>query len=66
MGQEETIKRRDKKMVATTEKIRNSNIDYKHCYVDGHMEDKLWKLHPKLCPKWLKSKGKEMEATKTK
>ena len=51
MGQEETIKRRDKKMVATTEKKRNSNIDYKHCYVDGHMEDKLWKLHPKLCPK---------------
>jgi hypothetical protein len=38
-------------MVATTKKIRNPNIDYKHCDVDGHMEEKLWKLHPELCPK---------------
>jgi hypothetical protein len=32
----------------------------------GTHEEKCWKLHPKLHPKWLKSKGKEKEATETK
>jgi hypothetical protein len=30
------------------------------------MEEKCWKLHPELCPKWIKSKGKEKVATETK
>jgi len=51
MVQEEARKIRDKKMVATTGKIMNPNIDCKHYDVDGHMEEKLWKLHPELCPK---------------
>jgi hypothetical protein len=32
----------------------------------GTQEEKCWKLHPELHPKWLKSKGKEKESTKTK
>jgi hypothetical protein len=40
MGQEEAIKRRDKKMTMTTEKQRDPNRHCKHYDVDGHMEDK--------------------------
>jgi hypothetical protein len=66
MGQEETSKRRDKKMTATTEKWKDLNRHCKHCDVDGHMEEKCWKLHPELPPKWLKSKGKAKGSTETK
>jgi len=30
------------------------------------MEEKCWKLHPELHPKWLKYKGKTKVSTKTK
>jgi hypothetical protein len=66
MGQEETNKRRDKKMTTTTEKQRDPNRHCKHCDVDGHTEEKCWKLHQELRPKWLKSKGKAKGATETK
>jgi hypothetical protein len=66
MGQEETNKKRDKKIAATTKKRRDPNRHCKHCDVDGHTKEKCWKLHPELHPKWLKSKGKAKEATETK
>jgi hypothetical protein len=34
--------------------------------VDGQTEEKCWKLHLELCPKWINSKGKENANTKTK
>jgi hypothetical protein len=36
MGQEETNKKRDKKIATTTEKRRDPNRHCKHCDVDGH------------------------------
>jgi hypothetical protein len=66
MGQEETNNKRDKKMEATTEKRRDPNRHCKHYDVDGHTEEKCQKIHPKLHPNWLDSKGKAKEATKTK
>jgi hypothetical protein len=51
ISQEETDKKRDKKMKSTVEKRRDPNKHCQHCYVDGNVEEKCWKLHPKLCPK---------------
>jgi hypothetical protein len=48
------------------QKKRDPNRHCKHCDVDGHMEEKCWKLHLELHPKWLKSKRKEKETTETK
>jgi len=66
MGQEKTNKRKDKKMTTTAEKWRDPNRHYKHCNVDGHTKEKCWKIHQKLRPKWLKSKGKSKGANEKK
>jgi hypothetical protein len=66
MGQEETNKKRDKKISATIEKMRDPNKHCKNCDVDGHTEEKCCKIHPELSPKWLKSKGKSKVATEIK
>ena len=46
MGQEEADKKRDKKIATTTKKMRDRDRHCKHCNVDGHIEDKCWKIHP--------------------
>jgi hypothetical protein len=66
MGQEETCKKRDNNIATTAEERTDPNIHCKHCNVDGHTEEKCWKLHLELHPKWLKSKGKEKVYTETK
>jgi len=66
MGQEETSKKRDKKIAATVEKRRDHNRNCKHCDVDGNTKEKGWKIHPELHPKWLNSKRKTKEVVETK
>jgi hypothetical protein len=66
MGQEETNKKRDKKIATTTEKRRDPNRHCKHCDVDGHMKEKCWKLHLKLHPKCLNSKRETKEVVEKK
>ena len=46
MGQEETHKKRDKKIEITTDKRRDRERHCKHCNLDGHMEESYWKIHP--------------------
>jgi len=59
MGQEETSKKGDKKVVTTAEKWRDPNRHCKHHDVNGHMEENCWKIHLELHPKWLKSMMQE-------
>jgi len=66
IGQEETSKKRYKNMVSIAKKRMDPNRHCKHCDVDGNKEEKCWKFHSELHPRWLKSKGKEKETTKTK
>jgi hypothetical protein len=28
-----------------------SNLNYNHCNIDGHIEDKCWEIHPYMNPK---------------
>lgn len=65
-AQEETNKMKDKKIVAIAGKRRDPNRHCKHYDVAGNIDEKCWKLHLKLNPKWLKSKRKTKKATKTK
>jgi len=58
-GQEETSKRNDKKIVATTRKMRDPNGHCKHCDVDGHKDEKCWKLHYGITSKIVEFQGED-------
>jgi hypothetical protein len=51
MGQEETNKKGDKTIESIVEKSMDPNRHCKHCDVDGHTEEKCWKIHLELHPK---------------
>ena len=65
-GQEETNKGKDKKIASTTEKRRDPKWNCNNYDVDGNIDEKFWKLHPELHPKWMKTKEKKKTTTKTK
>jgi hypothetical protein len=39
---------KDKNMSATTHHFKDPNNHCNHCNIDGHIEEKCWKLHPEL------------------
>jgi hypothetical protein len=48
-----------KKTKTTTHQSKDPNNHCNHCNIDGHTEEKCWKLHPELNPKNCKKDGKK-------
>ena len=53
------------KKAATVKKEEGEKPTCSHCQKKGHAEEKCWKLHPELKPKWFKKdqKGKQKSTT---
>jgi hypothetical protein len=62
-GQEETNKTKGKMIAATIQKGKDPNRHCKHYDVDGHTDEKFWKHHPELHPRWCQSKKRANAAT---
>jgi hypothetical protein len=46
-------------MTTTAHQCKDPNNHCNHCNIDGHIEDKCWKLHPELNPKNHKKDAKK-------
>jgi len=63
-NQEEAPKNKGNTDASIVWKRNDRKKHCKHCDVDRHANETCWKLHPKLCMKWYKSKKGAMTATK--
>jgi hypothetical protein len=52
-------KGKDKKMTTTTHQCKDPSNHCNHCNIDGHTEEKCWKLHPEMNPKNHKKDAKK-------
>jgi hypothetical protein len=50
---------KDKKMTTTAHQCKDPSNHCNHCNIDGHTEEKCWKLHPELNPKNHKKDAKK-------
>jgi hypothetical protein len=53
------VERKRKKMITTTHQCKDPNNHCNHYNIDGHIEDKCWKLHLELNPKNCKKDAKK-------
>jgi hypothetical protein len=56
---------KDKKTTTTTHQCKDPNNHYNHCNIDGHTEEKCWKLHPELNLKKCKKEKKKKNVLAT-
>jgi hypothetical protein len=53
------LKIKDKKTISIAHQCKDPRNHCNRCNIDGHTEDKCWKLHPKMNPKNNKKDAKK-------